>query len=189
MLGQALLTGCLAIGAVSGVMAAFPAVAQAQVQVAPVRSNNPAVRQLVASSLVTGRIPPGKVAERMDRLPPAVRSHLQDQSPQVQQSYVDLDVGARRWLAGQVSGSSPTFLGKVKHRPAFISGKVVIVNLFDAIKGEIKDEVQKGTIPRQAQPRIEAYLNKLKQMKPAQREALAKALQAEFPPAPATLST
>ena len=51
--GRALLTGCLAVGAVSGVKASFPA-----------------VRQLVASSLVTGKTPPGTVAERMARLKP-----------------------------------------------------------------------------------------------------------------------
>ena len=185
MLGRALLTACLAVGAVSGVMASFPAVAHAQVQVAPLRrSNNPAVRQLVASSLVTGRIPAGTVAERMARLKPEVRTHVQSLPPEVQQSYVDLDAGGRRWLSGQIAGSTDTYLGKVKHRSAFISGKVVIVNIFGVIKGEIKSEVKKGTIPREAQPRINAYLDKLKRLQPAQRETLVKALETEFPKTP-----
>lgn len=185
LLGQAILTGCLAVGAVSGVLAAMPTVAQAQVQTTPLRrSNNPAVRQLLASSLVTGRIPPGTPEQRLALLRPQVRQQLRNLPPEVQESYVDLDVGARRWLSGQVSGSSETHLGKIKHRPAFISGKVVIVNLFDAMKGEIRDEVKKGTVPREAQPRIFSYLEELKDLKPQQREILANALQAEFPSAP-----
>ncbi len=179
---KALLTGCLAAGAASGVLGALPTVAQAQVLVTPLRpSNNPAIRHLVASSLVTGRIPPGTVEQRMAQLQPEVRSQLETLPPEVQKDYVDLDVSARRWLASQVSGSSDTYLGKVKHRPAFISGKVVIVNIFDVIKGEIRDEVRKGTIPREAQPRINAYLDKIKSLHPQQRAILANALQTEFP--------
>lgn len=184
-LGQALLTGCLTVGAVGGVLAAIPTVAQAQVQTTPLRrSHNPAVRHLVASSLVTGRVPPGTPEQRLAQLKPQVRQQLENLPPEVQESYVDLDAGARRWLSTQVNGSSETALGKIKHRPAFISGKVVIVNVFDAMKGEIKDEVKKGTVPREAQARIFNYLEELKDLRPAQREMLANALQAEFPAAP-----
>lgn len=178
---KAMLATCLAVSGAAGVLAFVPSAAAAQVQVQPQRQvKDPALRQLLASSLVTGRVPAGTVEQRMAQLRPEVRQELQELPPQAQEAYVQLDPPARRWLSSQVSGSSDTLFGKVQHRKAFIRGKVAIFNLFDLIKSKIGDQVKSGAVPRQAQPRINAYLDNLKRLEPDQREAMADALQVEW---------
>lgn len=160
-----------------------PSVAAAQVQTSPVRQvKDPVLRQLLSSSLVTGRIPPGTTPERMAMLKPQVREELEGLPPEVQECYVELDAPARKWLASQIDGATDTPLGKVQHRKAFIKGKVVVFNIFDMIKDKIDDRVKEGTIPREAQPRIHDFLEELKDLKPDQRQALADALTAEWKP-------
>jgi hypothetical protein len=183
LLNKAVLGTCLAVGAVGGVLAMVPTAAAAQVQTARARHvKDPVLRQLLASSLVTGRIPPGSTPERVAMLKPAVREELEGLPPEVQECYVELDAPARKWLASQIDGSSPTPLGNVEHRKAFIKGRVVVFNIFDMIKEKIDDQVKDGKIPREAQPRIHDFLEELKDMRPNQREALANALTAEWKP-------
>lgn len=181
-LGQkAMLATCLAVSAAAGVLAFVPSAAAAQVQMQPQRQvRDPALRQLLASSLVTGKVPAGTVEQRVAQLRPEVRQELQELPPKAQEAYVQLDPPARRWLSSQVSGSSETLFGKIQHRKAFIRGKVAIFNLFDMIKSKIGDQVKSGAVPRQAQPRINAYLDTLKRLEPAQREAMAEALEVEW---------
>lgn len=178
---KAVVTACLVTAGVSGLLAGIPTAAAAQLQNRePVPSRDPAVRQLVASSLVTGKIPSGSVEERLARLKPEVRSLLKGLPTETQKSYVDLDVGARKWLAGRVNGQSETIFGKVKNRKAFVSGHFFVINIFGQIKQQIGGEVKKGTIPREAQPRINAAVDALSRLKPAQRDVLATALETEF---------
>ncbi|ODT62357.1 hypothetical protein ABS71_15830 [bacterium SCN 62-11] len=178
---KALVTACLTTTGVAGMMAGIPTAAAAQLQNRGlVPSKDPAVRQLVASSLVTGRIPAGTVEERLARLKPEVRSLLSGLPQDTQKSYVDLDSGARRWVAGRVDGQTETVFGNVKNRKAFVSGHFFVINIFGQLKDQIAGEVRKGTIPREAQPRINAAIDGLNKLKPAQREILARALEAEF---------
>lgn len=180
------LAASLAIAGGTGVLAMVPTAAVAQVQVAPKKQvKDPVLRQLLASSLVTGKVPTGTVEQRVSQLKPAVREELSTLPPQAQAAYVQLDPPARKWLAGQISGSSDTLFGKVQHRKAFIKGHVAIFNIFDLIKSKISDQVKSGAVPRQAQPRIDAYLDSLKQLQPGQREVLADALATEWSTRPA----
>ncbi|MBX3169775.1 MAG: hypothetical protein KF760_20395 [Candidatus Eremiobacteraeota bacterium] len=178
---KAVFTACLTTTGVAGLLAGIPTAAAAQLQHGGlVPSKDPAVRQLVASSLVTGKIPPGTVAERLAQLKPEVRTLLNTLPPETQKSYVDLDVGARKWMSGRVNGRTDTIFGKVKNRKAFVSGHFFVVNIFGQLKDQIAGEVKKGTIPREAQPRINAAIESLNQLKPDQRETLARALETEF---------
>ena len=178
---KAVVSACLTTTGVAGMLAGIPTAAAAQLQHGGlVPSKDPAVRQLVGSSLVTGKIPPGTVEERLSRLKPEVRSLLQGLPPETQKSYVDLDVGARKWMSGRVNGRTDTIFGKVKNRKAFVSGHFFVINIFGQLKDQIAGEVKKGTIPRESQPRINAAIDGLNNLKPAQREVLAKALETEF---------
>lgn len=178
---KAVVSAVLTTSGVAGMLAGIPTAAAAQLQHGPlVASKDPAVRQLVNSSLVTGRVPPGSVQERLAQLKPEVYALLRGLPPETQKSYVDLDVGARKWMSGRVNGRTETIFGKVKNRKAFVSGHFFVVNIFGQLKEQIAGEVKKGTIPREAQPRINAAIDSLNKLKPAQREILAKALETEF---------
>lgn len=178
---KAVVTACLTTTGVAGMLAGIPTAAAAQLQHGGlVPSKDPAVRQLVASSLVTGKIPAGTVEQRLSKLKPEVRTLLSTLPPETQKSYVDLDIGARKWMSGQVNGKTETLFGKVKNRKAFVSGHFLVVNIFGQLKQQIAGEVNKGTIPREAHPRINATIDSLDKLKPAQREILARALEAEF---------
>jgi len=178
---KAVVTACLVTTGMAGMMAGIPSAAAAQLQHGGlVPSKDPAIRQLVASSLVTGRTPPGTVEERLSQLKPAVRTLLSGLPADVQKSYVDLDAGGRRWVSSQIGGTTPTLFGKIKNRPSFISGHFLIINVFDQLKEQIAGEVKKGTIPLEAQPRINATVDRLKALKPAQRQILTQALETEF---------
>ncbi|MBS2039434.1 hypothetical protein JST97_30895 [bacterium] len=178
---KAVVTACLTGAGLAGAMAGAPGAMAAQVQHRGlVPSRDPAVRQLVASSLVTGRIPPGTVQERMAQLKPEVRNLLSRLPADVQQRYVDLDGGGRRWLSGQIGGRTETIFGKVKNRPSFVSGHFLFVNIFKELKSNIDSEIRKGTIPQEAQGRIHQAIDRLASLSSSQREVLAQALELEF---------
>lgn len=178
---KAVVTACLTGAGLAGALTGAPGAMAAQVQHRGlVPSSDPAVRQLVASSLVTGRIPPGTVEERMAQLKPEVRGMLGRMPADMQQRYVDLDVSGRRWLSGQIGGRTETIFGKVKNRPSFVSGRFLFVNIFKELRSNIDSEIRKGTIPQEAQGRIHQAIDRLASLTPAQREILAQTLETEF---------
>lgn len=160
-------------------LAMAPTAAYAAVAAQEIR--NPALRQLAQSSLVTGRTPSG--TQRYQALPPAVRDKLSVLPDSLRRTYVDLDVPARRWLAGKVNGKTATLFGDVNNRKAFVRGKVA--NVFGALQDRLHAEIRAGRIPQSAKPRLDSLIAELRNLSPQQRAALADALQAEFPPAKA----